>query len=456
MPRRAGRCRLGGDRKPGRDPTKRGRIEQASPFAFETLDLFAGVLHDESQRDARTHVLIPFDPSAPRPEQTVTSISQTVLISGARAPVALHLTRLFGEAGCRVVLVDQLAQPLAANSRFASRYVQIPPFATQRDAATEVLRTLIAEENIALVVPTCEEVLHLGRIWSDTQMGAPLFSPDFATLKRVHNKYEFIQLCAEIGLPHPDTQLLNDTSDLQSLRATSTDLVLKPVWSRFGAEVLIQPSAEKLMQFAPNPQTPWVAQAYIPGSEVCCYAIAQNGRLVTLAAYQGIVRAGPGAAVCFAPIQMDIVRPFVERFVAETCWTGQVSFDLMLTETGQVLPLECNPRATSGLHFFRNGNAFKEAVLKGEGSITPDVTTPLAVRLALWLYGAPMMLRRRQRQTFTNALKQAGDVMDWPGDTVGLRAQLRSVAELARLARRHRIGLAQASTLGIEWDGVSQ
>ena len=42
-----------------------------------------------------------------------------------------------------------------------------------------------------------EEALHLGEMWAQNRMEAELFAPEFALLKRVHNKFAFIQLCRE-------------------------------------------------------------------------------------------------------------------------------------------------------------------------------------------------------------------------------------------------------------------
>ena len=51
------------------------------------------------------------------------------------------------------------------------------------------------------------------------------------------------------------------------------------------------------------------------------------------------------------------------------------------------------------------------------------------------------------------ALRGTGDVMDWPGDRLTIRDQLRSLAEFARIAVNHSISLQAASTRDIEWNG---
>ncbi len=380
----------------------------------------------------------------------------SILITGARAPVALHLTRLLANFGARVILLDHVKYPISAASRFANRYYQIPEFASQPKSACEELSRIIASENINLVIPTCEEVLHLGAIWKRKQMGAKLFAPSISMLSQVHNKYGFIQLCNEIGLPTPQTHLLESVAELTAQETRAATKVFKPVWSRFGSDVLIRPDVVKLRRIKPTILAPWIAQDFLTGNEISAYAVAHQGRVVALAAYQGVVRAGPRAAVCFKSVDTNIVRSFVTSFVQETAWTGQISFDFIQTETGQILPLECNPRATSGLHFFTDGAAFARALCTGVGHVVPDVSGHLTVHLALWFYGIPMIARRNDRKTFLDALKLSKEVIDWPNDPVGWATQLRSLAEFSALALRHWIRLERASTLGIEWNGKDQ
>ena len=373
-------------------------------------------------------------------------ISRTVLITGARAPVALQMARLLHGAGWAVHLADSLGTPLAAGTRLKAGYHRLPSLRFDPDGAAKALAGLIRRLGVDLVIPTCEEVLHLARIWRDHAMPAPLFAPPLALLEEVHDKYRFIGLCQRLGLKVPPTRLLRSPSEVQAEEPGA--LVFKPVWSRFATQTLIRPDRRRLQAVRPTPKAPWIAQDYIAGDEICVYAVAHEGRAVAISAYRGLERAGLGASIAFAPMQDAAVEQFVQDFVAGTQWTGQVSFDLIRRADGSVLPIECNPRATSGLHFFRDPMGFASALLEG-GPVAPDVTRPQGVRLALWLYG----LRPGKLGCLRQALRGVQDVMDWPGDRIGLWGQLRPVAEIAGIALRNRIGLQAASTRDIEWNG---
>ncbi|MEW6634549.1 MAG: hypothetical protein AB1440_27050, partial [Pseudomonadota bacterium] len=190
---------------------------------------------------------------------------KTVLITGARAPVALHLARLLDGASRRVVLADTPARPIAAASKACTGYYRLPPPRFEPQAYAEAVEALIRKENVGLVIPTCEEVFHLALAWRGRAMPARLFAPGIGLLAEVHNKHAFIRLAEKLGLAVPETKLLRSPDDLRAVRGRSRELVFKPVWSRFASHVLLRPAPEKLAAIAPSPAMPWVAQRFVEG-----------------------------------------------------------------------------------------------------------------------------------------------------------------------------------------------
>ena len=377
----------------------------------------------------------------------------TILITGARAPVALHLARLLHDAGARVILADTPARPIAAASKACARYYRLPPPRFEPQAYAEAVEALIRAQGIELTIPTCEEVFYLALAWRGRTMPAQLFAPDIDLLAEVHNKHSFIRLAERLGVEVPETTLLGSRDNVQAVRGISRDLVFKPAWSRFASHVLLRPRPETLDAIAPSPAMPWVAQRFIEGDEISAYAVARDGKLKALALYRSRYRAGKGAGIFFEPVEDDAARALVERVVAGTAWTGQISFDLMREAGGRVLPLECNPRAVSGLHFFRDPARFADAVLGDGEEVQPDVTAPQTVRLAMWIYGLPAALRADGFGEFRKAMREGQELLDWPGDSAPVTAQWRALAEIAGVALQQRISLQAASTRDIEWNG---
>src|SRR5690606_11193810 len=126
-----------------------------------------------------------------------------------------------------------------------------------------------------------------------------------------------------------------------------------------------------------------------------------------------------GAAIAFEQVQDPGIEDFVTRYIAATGWSGQISFDLMRLANGQVLPLECNPRATSGLHFFDEGPRFA-AALAGKGPLLrASPQSPMGSRLAVRLNRLASLRPAGPQEA---AIR---DIHDWPGDSLSGLTQLR-------------------------------
>ncbi|MBO9460648.1 ATP-grasp domain-containing protein [Labrenzia sp. R5_0] len=384
------------------------------------------------------------------------SSGQTVLITGARAPVALHHARLFHAAGWRVVLADMPARPVSRASRACALYQRLPSPRFHPEDFTDALEALIEREKPSLIVPTCEEVFYLAAIRERRGLGAELFAPGLDLLQTSHNKHDFIKLCERLGIAVPETRLLTSREDVTDLGKQAESLVFKPVWSRFAGQVLVSPASRKLTQVVPSAAMPWVAQERLEGDEISAYVLARDGKVLAVSMYRSLYRAGAGAGICFEPVTDPAARAFTETFVGNTGWTGQVSFDLMRLEDGSVRPLECNPRATSGLHFFKDAARFVRTLLQGGDEVLPDVTDIQAVRLAMWVYGLPSALRSRDFAHFREVLGAAEEILRTEDDPAPGRAQIPALLEIAAIAMRNRISLQSATTRDIEWNGPDQ
>ena len=376
----------------------------------------------------------------------------TIVVTGGRAPAALDLARVFAAAGHRVVSAESVRFPLTRFSGAVARSVRVPsPRASP--AYAEALGQLAREERAALVVPACEEVFYLAR----AALPCPVFAPGFDMLARLHDKDRFAQTAATHGLAVPETRRLTSPADLDALGPLGP-WVLKPAFSRFGAHAHVPPHPRGVsLAVRPSLVRPWVAQRFVDGPQVCAYAVARAGRLAAYAAYRTPYTAGR-AGVWFRHETHAGVRAWVEAFVAAEGLTGQVAFDFIERADGSVVAIECNPRATSGVHLLRHAPGFADAFTAA--LVSPDASTyvgacaePIAgtaVRLTL-----PMLAAGRPgfpsawRRAFAGSRDAVYDSTD-VGPAFG---QVLLLAELLTVAARHRSSPLDAATRDLAWDG---
>jgi glutathione synthase/RimK-type ligase-like ATP-grasp enzyme len=375
-----------------------------------------------------------------------------VLLTGARAPAALHLAKLLHQGGATVIAADCIGWPLTRGAEFVEKTLRHPAPAEQAEGFRSWLQLTIQEEGIDLVVPSCEEVLHLAQAMTALGMEDKLYAPSFQQLIGMHNKYHFIQAMDAWGFKVPETHLIQTQDDLRALGQDAHDMVLKPVWSRFAARVLIRPDTEELQGIKSSIDDPWIAQELLDGKEVCIYAVGREGRLGGWTAYHPEVRVGQGAGIHFTPVRDPRIEEFLEVFFAKTSWTGQISFDVFLTSSGCLVPIECNPRATSGIHFATEGDDFV-AALRGDRRVLSSGSQPLQISEAMLIFGLPTALKAGRLAEWASAWRAGQSAGRYAGQHARGVVKIACFFELALGALRKRKSLLAGSTEGIEWNG---
>jgi len=371
-----------------------------------------------------------------------------VLILGARAPACLEWARAFRAAGWRVTAADSLAWPVARASCAIDAFVRLPEPRAYAAAWIEAVRQVVEAQAIDLVLPTCEEVFYLSH--GRDRLPCRVATSDFATLHELHHKYRFAVLTAGWPGAAPETHLLESPAAVAALAETASDWVFKPAYSRFANRTLIRPRPEALASLRPTVAQPWVAQRFVAGREHCSYSLLVDGRLTAHACYHPRYRVGRGSGIWFEPTDPAPVRAFLARFGAATGYTGQVGFDFIESADGRCHVLECNPRATSGVHLFDDQPEALVAALLGQPGVLQPSPAPRMVALAMLLFAAPRHVFKRD---FWRDYAAARDVVTCPGDYAPLAAQIPALLEIIGRALARRRGLLAAATADIEWDG---
>jgi predicted ATP-grasp superfamily ATP-dependent carboligase len=379
-----------------------------------------------------------------------------VLLTGGRAPVALELARIFHKAGYTVFMAESVRTHLSAPSHALRANFQVPPPRQQTAAYLAALRKIIVDHHIDLLIPTCEEVFYIAQGWEALAPYCTVFCEPLARLQPLHNKATFSELAHQFGLPVPETVLVDSPQALKAAFERWPKLVLKPVYSRFASRTLILPSlAAGLAAISRGPQkTLWVAQEYVLGQPICTYSIAHQGRLTAHTAYRSEFTAGQGATIVFQHSPHPAALEWVSRFVANYSYTGQIAFDFIENSSGDVLALECNPRATSGIHLFSSVSQFPAAFFDPNlECLAPPVAERSMLLTAMLLYGLPMALQKREFKKWLSTLRTSRDVVFSREDPLPALLQPCGILHFVRLGWQHHITPLEASTFDIEWNG---
>lgn len=296
--------------------------------------------------------------------------TKTVLLTGARAPVALDLARAFHRLGCRVICVDSLRKTVCTYSQCVDRFYVVASPAQDLPAFTEDLKKIIEKDGVDLVVPTCEEAVHVAKI--QNVLPCTVFSSSFGLVEALHNKWTFAKMTEKDS---PKTELLKE-------KTLSPPYIVKPIYSRFAAQLEMVHEEREIQDSQRNPK---IAQEFIKGESYCSYAVAFEGKVRAFSAYKVLHSIGMGAAFSMESIQNRAIEDFVRRFVKETGYTGQISFDFIKT-SDRFYVIECNPRATSGVHLFECSTELARTFFE-EGNVRAPIGNIYHETLTMVWYG---------------------------------------------------------------------
>lgn len=290
-----------------------------------------------------------------------TVLPQKVLLTLGRLPKGLELARCLHRAGCDVYIADPFGTHLSKPSRAVKRSFRVAAPNSDEAAFSRDILQIVAACGIDLIIPVSEEVLHVAQLADRLPEGTRLLAAPFERMLRVHDKHAVMKTVRAAGLQAPETHHA-DMAEAAALAARS-DYVVKPVFGCSGAGLRFGAKGAPLFPAEKHPGN--IVQSRIRGREVSSLTLVRDGKVLGSVLYQGLVFAGT-VATCFERVQdAPEAEAWIERYVAAQGWTGFIAFDFMIDSSGMPWPLECNPRLTSGVHFFDHGD-LAAALLDGD------------------------------------------------------------------------------------------
>jgi len=375
-----------------------------------------------------------------------------ILVTGLRIPASLDLAKNLHTNGNLVYGLDSLRFPFYKGSRYLKRTFWVPAPSKNIEIYAEHLIRIIREYQIDLLIPTCEDIFYVSHLKSRLDSECHVFCDSFQLLKKLHHKYEVFEMARDLGVTIPQTYLLDSRKQLEQFESNLSKWIFKPVFSRFASEVLIAPSPCKLNKINLDSQQ-WVAQEYIEGIEYSSYSIARQGNLNAHCCYQPSYRLGKGAGIYFIPHHNKVIQDFVSAFIKKHHFTGQIGFDFIV-KNEEVYLIECNPRITSGLHFFIPTSGFDKVFTEDRQAPIVNLNkSPKMISSAMLLLGWPYGFRRRGVIKFANDYFRAKNVISYLDDPGIIAYHLLGFLEMIFRSLRYQQSFRDAVASDIEWNG---
>ena len=247
------------------------------------------------------------------------------------------------------------------------------------------------------------------------KLSTRLLAPPFPTLIMLHNKHTWTLFLQLIGLDYPAFRLCKDKSAISSLldgtspinpSNPSASIAIKPVFGRACSNVYhVYPLALSAEEKAQNedclrvvdvsPDNHYLAQEWLTGDRYCTYGIIQSGRAIAFGVYPVKDTIDGSSCTYFQSVNHPRIKAYVDRIasaLADVPGLGyQLAFDFIETDpdpcdggSRRLVAIECNPRATSGIHLFNGttklAEVFASTVNLGSEQQAAVVTPPAKAR----------------------------------------------------------------------------
>ncbi|TCO77079.1 ATP-grasp domain-containing protein [Chromatocurvus halotolerans] len=374
---------------------------------------------------------------------------QTALLTLGRLPKALALARALHAGGWRVVVADPFRWHLCRPSRAVSASYRVTAPNKDRDSYRRELADIIRRERVTTVFPVSEEALHVAYIADALPGESRLFCPTFDTLLHLHDKLAFATLAQSQGLSVPPT--FPAASEAGRELCSRNDAIAKPAHSCSGIGIQRLQQGQRPSGDAPD----LLVQRFIEGNAISTLSLLRNGREVGRSRYRGTVFAGT-VAVCFERVDVHAaIDAWLDAFFrANPMENGFIAFDFIVDADGCAWAIECNPRVTSGIHFF-DPVSLGMALTAAAGATAADVSAATGRRYQ-WAYSTlteaygalfqPAEFRRRLRE-----LRRARDVVWSRDDPLPFLLMTPLSAEILWPAMTSTLTLGEATQRDIAW-----
>ena len=334
---------------------------------------------------------------------------------------------------------------LARMSKAVDRCYRVAPPNDDANRFRDDILRIVRTENAELVIPVSEESIYVASLRGRLPDNVGVFCAGQDAMLALHDKFRFNALAKSFGLSVPETCLVDDPALAEI--ASGGDYVSKPRLSCSGRNVRTHRAGE-----APPTDPGLLLQRRVCGPLMSSFSVVVSGKVRASSVYRGTVMDG-SVAVCFEEIaDATRIRDWVATFAAQSHHTGFLSFDFIIDDD---IPyaIECNPRATSGIHFVAPG-VLAPAIL-GDTSAARDASAQQSLTESYSCFTAVL------KSLFTGgafaahlaSLRQARDITWQPQDPWPFLLMMINTWPIIARSIRYRQTFAVAAVRDIEWLG---
>jgi len=253
------------------------------------------------------------------------------------------------------------------------------------------IRKIVKAKKIDLVIPVASpKVVHFG---SDVKKAlkddCQFLHFDMEVLKLLDDKHRLCETASKLGLTAPEVHRIENRKDLDRIdfKQSKKKFILKNLsydpLNRLDRPLIPFPNqSEYFNKLSFSETNSWVVQEFIEGTEYCTHSLVHKGKVLLHCCCLS-----SDFQLRYEHIDHKQIFDWVSSFSKKLSLTGQISFDFIENNKGEIMPIECNPRTHSAVTTFYNSTLLAETYVKPSSLVKHDAITPREdARETYWIY----------------------------------------------------------------------
>jgi predicted ATP-grasp superfamily ATP-dependent carboligase len=291
-----------------------------------------------------------------------------VLLSEGSSTSAREVITVLGLAGHIVEVCDPSLVCLGRFSRFVSRFHRCPGLRDDPAGYLAFVAKLLAERAFDVLLPVHEQGFAFARVKGRFETRVGLALADFESYRTAHSKAGFSRLLDELRLPQPATRIVTSPGELcDAVRfpcvvKTSIGTASRGVWFVRDDNELTQALQDLGAKDAFAGEV--LVQDLVAGATEKAQAIFSRGKLLGFHAYRQIAAGVGGGEAIKQSVRRPKVRADVATIGERLGWHGALSVDIIMSEEGDHLFIDCNPRLVEPMSAYLAGIDLVDLLLR--------------------------------------------------------------------------------------------
>lgn len=326
-----------------------------------------------------------------------------ILLTEGSSTSAREAITALALAGHDIAFCDPAPICLGRFSRFVFRRYRCPPLGTDPEGFRQFLHDTLSKERFDVLLPIHEQGYLVARVFDELRPLVAFAVPAFESYERVQTKLGFRGLLNELGLPQPQTRVLDDLHSLAQHAAypfvvkTNLGTASRSTWL-IRCQADRDRAAAELAQVAIAGE-PILVQAWVSAPLEQAQGVFQEGRLVGFHATRRLVEGAGGGAALKESVHRPKVAGDLAKIGSHLSWHGALSVDYFTHDGGEhPLYIDGNPRLVEPM----------AATLAGLNLADLLVRVSAGQRIAQCLMGRPGVRTRLALQVLLGAALRSG------------------------------------------------